>query len=74
VSAAELNSYLPGAERRLHLAAVLTIEETATVLRIGRTAAYDAARRGEIPTIRLGRSLRVPRALLLELLGEIDTA
>lgn len=41
--------------------AVLTIEEAAKVLRIGRSAAYQAARRGEIPTIRVGRMLRVPR-------------
>ena len=27
---------------------------------IGRNASYDAARRGDIPTIRIGRLLRVP--------------
>jgi hypothetical protein len=31
---------------------------------ICRTAAYDAAARGEIPTIRIGRLLRVPIAAL----------
>ena len=38
-----------------------------------RNAAYDAARRGEIPTIRIGRLLRVPvRALerMLDRAGE----
>lgn len=40
---------------------LLTVEEAATVLRIGRSAAYAAARRGELPTIRVGRILRVPR-------------
>jgi excisionase family DNA binding protein len=49
--------------------AVLTIEETARLLRIGRTAAYAAAARGEIPVIRVGRSLRVPRHRLEQLLG-----
>ena len=49
---------------------VLTIEEAAGVLRISRGSAYEAARRGELPTVRVGRSLRVPRARLLELLGE----
>lgn len=38
----------------------LTVEETAIVLGIGRTAAYEAARRGEIPTLRIGRRLIVP--------------
>jgi hypothetical protein len=27
---------------------------------LGRNASYEAARRGEIPTVRIGRLLRVP--------------
>lgn len=46
----------------------LTIEETAVCLGIGRTAAYEAARRGDIPTLRLGRRLLVPTAGLRRLL------
>ncbi|MGH2975583.1 MAG: helix-turn-helix domain-containing protein [Solirubrobacterales bacterium] len=45
-----------------------TVEQAAEVLQIGRTAAYEAVRRGEIPSIRIGRSLRVPRQRLLALL------
>jgi excisionase family DNA binding protein len=52
------------------LPAVLTVEEAGRALRLGRGAAYDAVRRGEIPSVRLGRSIRIPRARLLELLGE----
>lgn len=48
---------------------VLTVEEAAEALRIGRTAAYEAARRGDLPTVRIGRSLRVPRHQLEALLG-----
>ncbi len=33
----------------------LSIEEVASLLGLGRTAAYEAARRGEIPNRRLGR-------------------
>jgi len=47
----------------------LTIEEAAGVLGLGRTAAYEAARRGEIPTRRLGRRLIVPVPALLAWLG-----
>jgi len=31
---------------------------------LGRNASYEAARRGDIPTIRIGRLLRVPVAAL----------
>jgi excisionase family DNA binding protein len=49
--------------------ATITIEQTAQVLGLGRTAAYDAARRGELPTRRLGRRLLVPVPALLDWLG-----
>jgi excisionase family DNA binding protein len=38
----------------------LTVEQAATRLGICRNSAYAAAARGEIPTIRIGRVLRVP--------------
>jgi hypothetical protein len=42
---------------------------------LGKSAAYDAARRGEIPTIRVGRRLLVPTARLRALLGlDADSA
>ncbi len=54
---------------------VLTIEEAAAVLRVGRTAAYELSRLWRasggvegLPVIRLGRSLRVSRADLFRLL------
>ncbi len=46
------------------LPTVLTIPETAKILRIGRNSAYEAARRGEIPTIKIGKLLLVPREAL----------
>jgi excisionase family DNA binding protein len=49
--------------------AVLTIEEAAEILRIGRSAAYAAAKSGDLPTIRVGRLLRVPRYRLEQMLG-----
>lgn len=50
----------------------LTIEEVACLLGLGRTAAYEAARRGEIPSRRLGRRVIVPVPALLDWLG-VDT-
>jgi len=49
--------------------ATITIEQTAELLGLGRTAAYEAARRGEFPTRRLGRRIVVPVPALLEWLG-----
>jgi hypothetical protein len=36
---------------------------------LSRNGSYDAARRGEIPTIKVGRLLKVPTAPLRQLLG-----
>lgn len=49
--------------------ATITVEQAALVLGLGRTAAYDAARRGELPSRRIGRRLLVPVPALLEWLG-----
>jgi excisionase family DNA binding protein len=51
-----------------------TVEEAAQVLGIGRNAAYDAAKRGELPTIRIGRRLLVPSAALDRLLEGATSA
>ena len=39
---------------------VRTIKEVAALLRISRASAYEAVKRKEIPTIRIGRRLLVP--------------
>ena len=50
----------------------LTVEEAAAALGISRAGAYDAVRRGEIPSIRIGRRVLVPRAALERLLDGAD--
>jgi excisionase family DNA binding protein len=47
----------------------LTVPEAAIELGIDRKSAYDAVHRGEIPTIRIGRRLLVPRNALDRLLS-----
>ena len=51
-------------------AELLTVAEAAEILGIGRTTAYEAARRVEIPSLRLGRRVLVPKRTLSRLLGE----
>ena len=46
----------------------LTIDEAAKALGIGRNSAYEAAKRGEIPTIKIGGRILVPRAALERML------
>ena len=46
----------------------LTVPEAAKALGIGRNAGYEAARRGEIPTIRIGKRIVVPRAAFEQML------
>jgi hypothetical protein len=43
----------------------LTVPEAGRIyFALGRNASYEAARRGDIPTIRIGRLLRVPIAAM----------
>ena len=46
----------------------LTITEAAKLLGIGRSAAYEAARRGDLPTLSFGRRRVVLSAALEEML------
>ncbi|MDQ3640427.1 MAG: helix-turn-helix domain-containing protein [Actinomycetota bacterium] len=46
----------------------MSVEDAGAALGLGRSAAYEAARRGELPTIRLGRRLVCPTAALRRLL------
>ena len=45
----------------------VTVDEAAKLLGIGRTLAYEAARIGDLPTIRIGRRILIPVAELIRL-------
>jgi excisionase family DNA binding protein len=53
-----------GEERR-----TIDVPEAGRILGLSRNAAYDAAARGDIPTIRIGKRLLVPKAALDRMLG-----
>ena len=48
----------------------LTIEQAAKVLGCGRSLAYEMARDGRLPTLKLGRKLVVPRVALDRMLAQ----
>jgi len=56
------------AERRVrgvdHAPMLLTVRDVEAELQLGRTRTYELIRSGELPVIRLGRAVRVPREAL----------
>jgi excisionase family DNA binding protein len=45
-----------------------SVEEAGEIVGLSRASAYNAAKSGELPTVRFGKRLIVPRGLLEELL------
>lgn len=52
----------------------VTVEEAGSYLGISRGSAYEAARNGDLPSIRVGRRLLVPTAALRRLLSIDEVA
>jgi excisionase family DNA binding protein len=48
---------------------VLTVAEAGALLGVSRAFAYELVARGELPVIRLGRRILVPKAALLAMVG-----
>jgi excisionase family DNA binding protein len=62
-------TYLPAT-----MSMLLTVRDVAVALRLGRTRTYALLRSGEIPVIRVGRAVRVPRDGLLRWIEEHCTS
>lgn len=52
---------------------VVTVAEAAELLGISRAFAYELVARNELPVLRLGRRIVVPKAALLAMLGVLGT-
>ena len=65
---AERGTVGPVIEERPPQRLTMTVEEAAVVLGISRASAYDAVSRGEIPCIRIGRRILIPKVALERLL------
>ncbi len=63
----------PMSEQSPEGATLLRAEEVAKVLRIGRTRTFELLGSGELPVIRIGRVVRVPKADLDRWIAEHRT-
>lgn len=52
----------------------LTVPEAGRIIGISRGSAYEAARRKQIPTIRIGGRIVVPKAALMKMLEEYESS
>jgi hypothetical protein len=52
----------------------VSVPSAGKAIGLGRNAAYEAARRKELPTIRIGRRLVVPVEALKRMLAEVPHA
>jgi len=76
VTTSALTQYIaaePGDRRQIERDAgsseVLTVDEAAEFLRIGRNQLYDAIGRGDVPHRRIGKVIRLSRSALVRWLG-----
>lgn len=49
---------------------VLTVGEAAAIARCGRNAMYEACKRGDVWSVRIGKSIRIPKSALVRFLEE----
>lgn len=50
----------------------ITVDELATLLGVSRNTAYTAVRNGDVPSLRVGARIVIPRRALEDLIGPID--
>ena len=60
-------------ERRdfLDLPVYMTVEQMAEYLQIGKTSAYELVRTSGFPSVRFGRTIRIPREAFILYLSEL---
>lgn len=55
-----------------NLPVVLSVQQLAAVLQIGRNSAYELVKSGQIRSIRIGRTIRIPQAALFDYLNQLS--
>lgn len=49
---------------------VVTVDELAEMLKIGRNTAYEIIRAGIIPSVRVGRNIRISKQAVIEYISQ----
>ena len=49
---------------------IVTVGELAKMLKIGRNTAYELVRSGQIPSVKIGRQIRVPKQAVVAYLSQ----
>jgi hypothetical protein len=65
----ERTEIMDGELRKALMGLTVPVAVAGRALGIGRNAAYAAAKRGEIPIVKIGGAIRVPTAPLRKMLG-----
>ena len=63
-----------GPGRRSNVPLLMTVEEAANLLRLGRTTTYELVMRGEIPSVKIGRRRLVVRSGLSHYVDRLTNA
>jgi excisionase family DNA binding protein len=53
---------------------LVRVEEAAKYLSIGRSTLYELIAHGAVPTVHIGRAVRIPTSALKELVKELSNA
>lgn len=51
---------------------LMTVAEVQTATKLGRTKVYEMIRRGKLPVVRIGRSVRIRREALERWLAQLE--
>ena len=51
---------------------VVTVEELAKMLKVGRNTAYELVRSGAVPSIKIGRQIRVSKQTVIAYLSQTE--
>ena len=51
---------------------ILTVRQVADILRIGRNTAYELARAGLVPSVKIGRQIRITKQAVLDYIARAE--